>query len=87
MQPRRDILIYLSKDIHLNFIDLVWTIHCRIIERCATIAQCHEILKKYSPSYIYFLHLVLQESIDYDFSLLVNLHIYERELVLNILLL
>ena len=60
-QPRRDILKYLIKDIPLNIIDKVWTVdgvicmcpsqHTSTIERCTTMAKCHEIVRKYSPSW------------------------------------
>ena len=58
-QPRRDILKYLSKDIPQNIIDKVCTVdgvicmrpsqHTSTIERCTTMAKCHEIGREYSP--------------------------------------
>ena len=52
------------------------------IECCATMAKCRDIVRKYTPSRTSLVYVVLQIRIDYDLSLLVNLHTYERAVLL-----
>lgn len=50
------------------------------IECCATMAKCRDIVRKYTPSRTSLVYVVLQIRI--DLSLLVNLHTYERAVLL-----
>ena len=76
--PRRDIFKYLIKGIPTNITEKVWIADGVVCMRCtqhtATMAKCREIVRKYSPSRTSLVYVVLQIRIDYDLSLLVNLH-------------
>ena len=88
---RRDIFKYLIKGIPPNITEQVWiadgvvcvAVHSTLtIECCATMAKWHEIVRKYSPSRTSLVYLVLRIRSDYDLSLLVNLHTYDRVVLL-----